>query len=254
VEGLPVATDITHAGDEASELPAYSASDANKVLQVNGTGTGVAWTSVVNSATNAASATSAVSAGKLTNAITINGVALNGGTTKTLAQLSIASATHTHTSSEIASFNTVVSNIASTVASAQIANNVKNAVITFTQGRTTKGSFTLNQATNSTIALDAGGGNITLDSAVASNGANAVVGSAIYNELATKADVEDLAQVAFTGDYNDLLNKPSETGGGGSVTVAGTVTSTETNAVAGSAVYNYVSSQMGNISALLAAL
>lgn len=162
--------------------------------------------------------------------------------------------TATLTAMETSSFNTVVSAIASSVASAQIANEVNDATITFTQGGTTKGVFTLNQSTNSTIALDVGGGNITLDSAIASDGANAVVGSAIYNGLASKADVEDLAQVAFTGDYNDLLNKPSETGGGGSITVAGEVTATETNAVAGSAVYNYVSSQMGNISALLAAL
>ena len=43
-----------------------------------------------------ASATSAVSAGSLTNAITVNGVELNGGTIKTLADLNIASKTHTH--------------------------------------------------------------------------------------------------------------------------------------------------------------
>lgn len=39
--------------------------------------------------------------------------------------------------------------------------DVKNATITITQGGTTKGSFTLNQSTPSTIALDAGGGGDT---------------------------------------------------------------------------------------------
>ena len=42
--------------------------------------------------------------------------------------------------------------------------------------------------------------------------------------------------------------------GGGSVTVVDEITSTETNAVSGRAVYNYVSSQMGNVSSLLATL
>ena len=31
----------------------------------------------------------------------------------------------------------------------------------------------------------------------------------ITNELATKANTADLAEVAFTGDYGDLINKPS---------------------------------------------
>lgn len=36
--------------------------------------------------------------------------------------------------------------------------DIKDSTITFTQGGVTKGSFTLNQATSATIALDAGGG------------------------------------------------------------------------------------------------
>jgi hypothetical protein len=253
-------TDLT--ADGSAVLPTYGVSDANKVLKVNNAGTSTSWetanvgdmtiASYVNGNGVVKSATHAASADSLANAITINGVALNGGTTKTLDQLNIASATHTHTSDQITSFNTVVSDIALTVASAQIVNKVNDATITFMQGGMAKGSFTLNQSINSTITLDVGGGDITLDSAITSDGVNAVAGSAIYNGLASKVDVVDLAQVAFTGDYNDLINKPSETGG--NIVVAGEVTATETNAVAGSAVYNYVSSHMGNISALLASL
>lgn len=70
-------------------------SSANGVLVIDARSV----TSVENatSAVYATNAISAISAGSLTNAITINGVALNGGTTKTLADLNIASKTHTHT-------------------------------------------------------------------------------------------------------------------------------------------------------------
>lgn len=39
--------------------------------------------------------------------------------------------------------------------------DIKDSTITFTQGGVTKGSFTLNQATSATIALDAGGGDMS---------------------------------------------------------------------------------------------
>lgn len=39
--------------------------------------------------------------------------------------------------------------------------NINNATITFTQGGVTKGTFTLNQSSNATIALDAGGGGVS---------------------------------------------------------------------------------------------
>lgn len=41
--------------------------------------------------------------------------------------------------------------------------DIKNSTITLTQGGVTKGSFTLNQSSNSTIDLDAGGGSIDYD-------------------------------------------------------------------------------------------
>lgn len=50
--------------------------------------------------------------------------------------------------------------------------NINNATITITQGGETKGSFTLNQAADETIALDAGGGGGAVDSV---NGKTGVV-------------------------------------------------------------------------------
>ena len=291
--GVPAwGTDLT--ADGSAVLPTYGAGDANKVLKVNNAGTGTSWETanvgdmtiasyvngngVVNSATHAASAVS------LANAITINGVSLNAGTTKTLAQMNIASASHTHGTGDITSFSEKVSSAAGNVASTYVANNVHNATITFTQGGVTKGSFTLNQNTASTIALDAGGigSEITVDGAITSNGTNAVAGSAIYSAVVSKVDISDLAHVAFTGNYNDLVSAPSveplqvsgntissmvagtnvtltrnggvvtiAATGGGNVTVDGTVTQNGTNAVAGSAVYNYVSAQIGDIASAL---
>ena len=244
--GVPAwGTDLTV--DGSAVLPTYGAGDANKVLKVNNAGTSTSWetanvgdmtiASYVNGNGVVKSATHAASASSLTNAITINGVSLNAGTTKTLAQMNIASATHTHGTGDITSFSEKVSSAASNVASTYVANNVHNATITFTQGGVTKGSFTLNQNTASTIALDAGGGEITVDGAITSNGTNAVAGSAIYSALETQADIEDFAQVAFTGDYDDLTNTPS---------IDSVVVQSGVNAVTGSAVYAHVASAIQN--------
>ena len=65
-----------------------------------------------------ASATSAVSAGSLTNAITINGVELNGGTIKTLADLNIASKTHTHAIDDVTGLSSSISKLENHVADA----------------------------------------------------------------------------------------------------------------------------------------
>lgn len=40
---------------------------------------------------------------------------------------------------------------------------IGNGTITFTQGGITKGTITVNQSTNQTIALDAGGGGVVID-------------------------------------------------------------------------------------------
>ena len=66
---------------------------------------------------------------------------------------------------------------------------VNDATITLTQGGTIKGSFTLNQGTNQTIDLDAGG-----------------VSSVDCDDI---QDKPSFATVATTGDYDDLDNKPT---------------------------------------------
>lgn len=66
------------------------------------------------------SATSAVSAGSLTDAITINGVALNGGTIKTLADLNIASKTHAHAIDDVTGLSSSISKLETHVADATI--------------------------------------------------------------------------------------------------------------------------------------
>ena len=239
-------TDLTAGG--AQVLPTYGNNDSGKILQVKADGTGTEWVAKPVGDMTIASFVNGngvvKTASKLESDITINGIGLNGGSSKTLADLSIASAVHSHTTANISQFDNSVSSIASTVAG----NMVKNATITISQGNVSKGSFTLNQAGDATIVLDAGGANVTIDSTIASDGTNPVAGSAIYTGLATKAAIADLAEVAFTGDYNDLINKPEA--GGGSVTVDSTITSNGTNPVAGSAIY----SALGDISSILASL
>ena len=61
---------------------------------------------------------------------------------------------------------------------------VNNPTITFTQGGTTKGTITLNQSTNQTIAFDAGGGGGTVDQTYDGTSTNAQSGVAIAGELA----------------------------------------------------------------------
>lgn len=80
--------------------------------------------------------------------------------------------------------------------------DVHDATITITQGGVTKGSFTLNQASGDTIALDAGGGSVDIDSltitknsddelqAVATINANTAAGATnpIYDWVGTLAE------------------------------------------------------------------
>ena len=80
--------------------------------------------------------------------------------------------------------------------------------------------------TNGTLAID-----VAVDGAVTENSTNPVAGSGVFSHVSSemtkvnssisssissvktlieaKASVDDLSQVAFTGNYNDLLNKPS---------------------------------------------
>lgn len=47
-----------------------------------------------------------------------------------------------------------------------------------------------------------------IDSSITESSTNAVTGGAVYEELAKKANVEDLSSVATSGSYNDLKDKP----------------------------------------------
>lgn len=66
---------------------------------------------------------------------------------------------------------------------------VNNATITFVQGGISKGAFSLNQATDSTISLDAGGS----------------AGAVDWADITNKPT---FATVASTGNYEDLTSKP----------------------------------------------
>ena len=85
---------------------------------------------------------------------------------------------------------------------------------------TTEDTLTLVAGTNITLTPDADNDKITIaaktvtvSNAVAANGTTPVAGSAIYSHVASqvadRVKYEDIAQVGFTGDYNDLVNTPT---------------------------------------------
>lgn len=97
---------------------------------------------------------------------------------------------------------------------------VSDATIVITQGGVQKGSFTLNQASGDTIALDAGGGGSSLPSQtghggefLTTDGTDASWASlaniAISGEYSDLVNAPSLANVATTGEYSDLLNTPT---------------------------------------------
>lgn len=55
-----------------------------------------------------------------------------------------------------------------------------------------------------------GGGTVTVDAALSASSENPVQNKAIAAALEDKADASALAKAAFSGDYNDLLNRPGE--------------------------------------------
>lgn len=103
---------------------------------------------------------------------------------------------------------------------------VNNPTITITQGGVTKGSFTLNQASGDTIALDAGGGS----SYTAGTGID-ITNNVISVDGVSTSEVT-LATVATTGAYSDLTGIP---------TVDQTYDGTSTNAQSGTAVAEAIS-------------
>lgn len=98
---------------------------------------------------------------------------------------------------------------------------VNNAILTIKQGGAIKGTFSANASADAVIDLDAGGGGGTGDHTQLSNrdAANqhpmsAITGLAaalsdMEDDIDNKANRSDLASVATSGDYDDLLNKPA---------------------------------------------
>ena len=66
---------------------------------------------------------------------------------------------------------------------------VGNGTIVFTQGGTSKGTITVNQTTDATIALDAGGGTGTIDTSLDTESTNPVENSAIATAINEKSSV-----------------------------------------------------------------
>lgn len=54
-----------------------------------------------------------------------------------------------------------------------------------------------------------GGGSVTVDTAMSATSTNPVQNRVIYSALQGKANSSDLAEVATSGDYNDLSNTPT---------------------------------------------
>ena len=81
----------------------------------------------------------------------------------------------------------------------------------------TEDTFTLVAGAAVSFVADATNDKLTVgvvtDGTVTSNGTNPIAGSAVYSAiqsgLGTKPGYDAFAEVAFTGDYNDLLNKPA---------------------------------------------
>lgn len=83
---------------------------------------------------------------------------------------------------------------------------IGDGTITLTQNGVVKGSFTMNQSGNATIALDAGITTVDWSDITNKPTFSTVAISGSYNDLLNKPT---LATVATTGSYNDLLNKPT---------------------------------------------
>ena len=81
-------------------------------------------------------------------------------------------------------------------------------------------TFTFSDSTTKTCNIEFGPeGDITVDSTWIQNSTNPVQSKVIKEELDKKTDNSDLADVAFSGSYNDLTDKPTITPGGGGSSV-----------------------------------
>lgn len=109
--------------------------------------------------------------------------------------------------------NIVTSNELATVATSGSYNDLTNkptiptvndATITITQGGTTKGTFTLNQSSNATIALDAGGGS-------GGNTRDTWYGSQAQFDAIPENQLDENTDYYISGlvQWNDIANKPT---------------------------------------------
>ena len=253
-------TDLT--ADGSAVLPSYGSGDAGKVLKVNGLGDGTLW-DYIEAGDVASEITSdcasAVAGSAIYNALhqramyeELAHVAFTGSYNDLLDKPVAGSVVpvHSHFASDIVSLDVaissvavplasgiasevveetvsgIVSGIAEGIASTVVSDSVHDATITIMQGGVEKGVFSLNQSVDSTISLEIGSGSID---------------SSVLSSIALKADIMDLAHVAFTGSYNDLADKP---------TVDSSIDSASVNPVQNRQIWSAISGILSRLDAL----
>ena len=139
------------------------------------------------------------------------------------------------TSSDIPVTDVKVNN--SSVVTNKVANitvpTVNNPTITITQGGTTKGSFTLNQSSGDTIALDAGGGSsYTAGTGIDITNDTISVTSPVLTNTATGTDSITIGGTASTTSYNINIGNGSVASNSYGVAIGRNARSTQTKAIA----------------------
>ena len=263
--------DGTNAG-AAGLVPAPTATDNTKFLKGDGTWAEAGASVVVVTFTNVANSTS-------TGSMTANQVLAEMALGKTVIgmyynnryvlRVSYAYSTGSEVHFEgviggnyLWTFTGTGNSTTYTISSMALSPTVGNGTITVTQGGVDKGSFTVNQTGNTTIALDAGGStnvqsdwsqtdttaddyiknkptipsktsDLTNDSGFVTSSDVPTKTSDLTNDGSDGTDtyVEsgDLATVATSGDYTDLTNKPTiPTVGDGTITIQKNSTTVDT--------------------------
>jgi hypothetical protein len=209
-DGVPVwSTDLTGGG--SAVLPSYGAVDANKVLKVNGNGDGTLWASDI--------AGSSIVVDSFISSDGANPVA--------------GAVIH---SALMSKMNVVLGGETGQVLT-RTADGVEWGTVSASEGAPV-------QVSGVGISSIVAGSNIIMN---VENGVLylSAVATAHSSDIGNKVDYEDLAQVAFTGDYNDVV---------GRVIVDGELDSASTNPVENRVLWSSLeslSSQLGNVSSLL---
>ena len=114
------------------------------------------------------------------------------------------------------SYSTLTSTLSNYALKSEIP-TVNNPTITFTQGGVSKGSITLNQSSNQTIALDTGGSNYTAGSGI--DITNDVI--SIDNTVALKTDIPTVPTnvSAFTNDAGYITSSALPTVNNNTITI-----------------------------------